>query len=74
MCSMSLTVVQRRDASCHLVRRQAGVLERDGDHRHFDVGEDIGRRTHRCERSDDEERKRQHHEGVRPPQRGVDKS
>ena len=72
---MSLTVVVsdalvgRDDAARHLVRRQAGILPGHADHRHADVGEDVGRRVERRQRPDDQDEQRQDDEGVRPLQR-----
>jgi hypothetical protein len=65
---------QGRHAARHLVRRQARVLPGDGDHGHFDVGEDVGGRAHRGQRADDQQRERQHDEGIGTPQRDADQA
>ncbi len=44
-------LVRRDHAARHLVRRKAGVLERDADDGHADIREDIRRRTDRGERA-----------------------
>ncbi len=61
-------LVRRRHAARHLVGRQPGVLPDHADDGDADVGKDVDRRAHRRERSDDEDRQRQHDERVRPPQ------
>ena len=62
---------RRGDASRHLVRRQAGVLPDHPDHGDPDVGKDVGRRTQRSQRADDQEKQRQHDKRIGPAQRNT---
>ena len=60
------------DAAGHLIRRQAGVLPDDADHRNADLRKDIDRRAHRSQRPDDQEEQRKHDEGVWPVKGNTD--
>ena len=64
----------RRDAAGHVLRREAGVLPDDRDHRNADVRKNIDRRAQRRQRADDENDQREHDERVGPPQRDADYS
>ena len=63
---------RRRDTSGHLIRRQAGVLPDDTDHRDTNFRENVGRRAERRQRTDDQQQQRQHHERVGPAQCDAD--
>ena len=55
---------RRRDAPGHLIGRQTGILPDHADDGNADVGEDIGRRSQRGERADDQDQQRQHDERI----------
>ena len=61
-----------RDAAGHLVRRKASILPNHADHGDADIGEDVGRRAQRRERSDDQEQQREHNESIRPAEGDTD--
>ena len=48
----------------HFLRVEARVLPGDGDHRNIDVREDVGRRAQDHDRANNENKQRQHDEGV----------
>jgi len=48
------------DAPRHVVGRHAGVLEGDADHRHADIGENVGGGLHRRNRPEDHDQQRHH--------------
>ena len=66
------TLERRGDAAGHLIRRQSGVGPDHADHGNPDVGKDIGRRTERLQRTDDQQQQRQNHKRVRAAQRNAD--
>ena len=63
----------RRDAPGHLIGRQTGILPDDADDRNADVGEDVGRRSQRGQRADDQDQQRQHDERIGARQRYANK-
>ena len=59
--------LKRRDhPPGHLIRRQAGIAPDHADHGDTNVRENVGRRAQRRERPDNQEKQREHDEGVRP--------
>src|SRR5471032_816053 len=60
------TLERRRDSSNHLIRRQARVLPYDADHGNADIGKDVGRRSDRGKRSDDQDEDRQDDKRIWP--------
>ncbi|OIQ72479.1 hypothetical protein GALL_458950 [mine drainage metagenome] len=66
------SLVLGNDAARHLIRRQARILPDHPDHRDSNVRKDIGRRAHRGERANDQEKQREHDECVWPAQGDTD--
>ena len=60
---------RRGDASGHLIRRQAGILPDHPDDGDADVRENVGGRAQCGERPDNQQKQREHDEGIRPAQR-----
>ena len=63
---------RRGDASGHLIRRQAGILPDHPDDGDADIRKNVGRRAQRGERPDNQQKQREHDEGIRPAQRDAD--
>jgi hypothetical protein len=63
---------RRDDAPRHLVRRQAGIIPDDPDHRNPDVRKDVRRRAHRRQRPDDQKQQGEHDKRIRPAQCDTD--
>ncbi len=59
----------RRDTAGHLVRRQAGILPDDPDHRDADFRKDIGRRPQSGQRPNDQDEERENDERIWARQR-----
>ncbi len=66
------TLIGRDDPAGHFVRGKPVVAPSHADHRHADVGEDVGRRPQRRQRTDDQDEQRQNDKGVGPLQRYPD--
>ena len=63
---------RRRDASGHLVRRQAGIVPDHADHGDADVREDVGRRAQCRKRTQQHQEQRQHDESIGSAERNAD--
>jgi hypothetical protein len=71
-CRRQCALELGRHAAGHLIRRQAGVLPDDGDHRDSDIWKDIDGRAQSGERTNYKDDQREHDEGIRPPQGDAD--
>ena len=53
----------RDDAAGHFRWRQAAIIEDDADHRHVDVGKNVGRHVQGRQRPEDQDQEGEHDEG-----------
>ena len=54
-----------RDAVSHFIRRQTSKIPYCGDDGDANIGKNIDRGTHYCQRSENQQQYRQNHEGIR---------